>query len=157
MNVWCPACKGTTGHDPKCKLRECHWCKRGGIGFKSCAACRRRHDPRKLQAVRIMAVPSTATEIRGAIGLLSYHREFIPNFTEIAEPLRQMLQDTARWKRKIEWSVGELAALNEIRERLLQDARKYHYCSKECQRKHWQQEHRLKCHQICQINRNQKQ
>jgi len=81
-----------------------------------------RPDPKKLQAVRDMAVPSTATELRGAIGLLSYYRKFIPNFTKIAEPLRQMLQDTARWKRKVEWSATELAALNELRERLLQDA-----------------------------------
>ena len=44
-------------------------------------------DPEKIRAIQEWPVPTTVREIKAFIGFCSYYREFIPQFSEIAEPL----------------------------------------------------------------------
>ena len=44
-------------------------------------------DPAKVQAVRDWPTPCTVTDVRSFLGFGNYHRRFVPNYAEIAEPL----------------------------------------------------------------------
>ena len=55
-------------------------------------------DPEKVEAIREMAAPSNVREVRGFIGTCSYYRRFIPNFSEIAQPLIELTKKFARFK-----------------------------------------------------------
>ena len=56
-------------------------------------------DPEKVEAIREMAAPCNVREVRGFIGTCSYYRRFIPNFSEIAQPLIEITKKFARFKR----------------------------------------------------------
>ena len=56
-------------------------------------------DPEKVEANREMAAPSNVREVRGFIGTCSYYRRFIPNVSEIAQPLIEITKKFARFKR----------------------------------------------------------
>jgi len=44
-------------------------------------------DPEKVQAVRDWAVPVDLPELQAFLGLVGYYRQYIPDFTGIAQPL----------------------------------------------------------------------
>lgn len=47
-------------------------------------------DPAKTEKVRFFPVPKDVTSIRQFIGLASYYRCSVPNFTSVADPLRAL-------------------------------------------------------------------
>ena len=47
-------------------------------------------DPRKAQAVREFPTPRNVREVRSFVGLASYYRKFIPNFSKVAGPLHAL-------------------------------------------------------------------
>ena len=47
-------------------------------------------DPRKSQAVHEFPTPSNVKEVRSFVGLASYYRKFIPNFSRVAGPLHAL-------------------------------------------------------------------
>ncbi|XP_065928361.1 uncharacterized protein [Magallana gigas] len=55
-------------------------------------------DPKKVEAIRKLPAPTTVREVRGFIGMCSYYRRFIPNFSKIAEPLIDLTRKYARFK-----------------------------------------------------------
>jgi hypothetical protein len=55
-------------------------------------------DPKKLEAIRQLPAPTSVREIRGFIGMCSYYRRFIPNFSQIAEPLIDLTRKYAKFK-----------------------------------------------------------
>ena len=55
-------------------------------------------DPEKVEAIREMAAPCNVRKVRGFIGTCSYYRRFIPNFSEIAQPLIGLTKKFARFK-----------------------------------------------------------
>lgn len=57
-------------------------------------------DPDKVQVIRSMQEPSSTRQVRGFIGLCSYYRRFIPNFSEIAKPLINLTKKYS----KFEWT-----------------------------------------------------
>ena len=60
-------------------------------------------DPDKIAAVTEWPQPTTVTEVRSFLGFVSYYRRFIPNFSKVAKPLNQLLQNlegTPRQKKK---------------------------------------------------------
>nr|GEV20714.1 putative reverse transcriptase domain-containing protein [Tanacetum cinerariifolium] len=49
-------------------------------------------DPSKIEAIKNWKVPKTPSEIRSLMGLASYYRRFIMNFSKIAKPLTSFIQ-----------------------------------------------------------------
>lgn len=59
-----------------------------------------RCNPEKITAVQDWPTPTSVTEIRSFIGIASYYRRFIENFSNIAYPLTRLTQKD----KKFEWS-----------------------------------------------------
>ena len=65
-------------------------------------------DPDKIKAVTEWPQPTTVTEVRSFLGFVSYYRRFIPNFSKVAKPLNQLLQNlegtpSQKKKFKVHW------------------------------------------------------
>ena len=43
-------------------------------------------DGKKMEAIKSLHVPTCVREFRSFIGMCSYYRRFIPNFSQLAEP-----------------------------------------------------------------------
>ena len=55
-------------------------------------------DPKKVEAIRDLPEPKSVREIRGFIGMCSYYRRFVPNFSKRAKPLIDLTKKYARFK-----------------------------------------------------------
>ena len=75
----------------KLKPSKCRWFQRSvtylghvvsGEGIKC--------DPEKIEKVQNWPVPKTVPQVRAFIGIASYYRKFIPNFSEICAPLTNL-------------------------------------------------------------------
>jgi hypothetical protein len=44
-------------------------------------------DPKKIEAIKSLQQPTTVKKVCSIIGVCCYYRFFIPNFSEIAEPI----------------------------------------------------------------------
>lgn len=86
-------------HDLRLKLKKCSFLQletnylgfivdRDGI----------RPDPKKVEAIRSLPVPTCVREVRSFVGMSSYYRRFIPNFSEIAEPIIALTKKHAHFK-----------------------------------------------------------
>ena len=49
-------------------------------------------DPKKVEKIENYPIPKNIRELRGALGLFSYYRRFIENFSKIADPLYELLK-----------------------------------------------------------------
>ena len=73
-------------------------------------------DPSKIETVMKWSPPKTPTEVRSFLGLASYYRRFIQDFSKIATPLTKLT-----WKNvKYEWGTEQQNAFEELRRRLTQ-------------------------------------
>jgi len=63
-----------------------------------------RPDPEKISAVMKFPTPINTREIKQYLGLCSYYRKFIPNFSKIAKPLTELLKKNApfEWNQRAE-------------------------------------------------------
>jgi len=73
-----------------------------------------RTDPGKIQAVANWSEPQSVKHIRQFVGMASWYRRFIPNFSTIAAPLTQLTKKNARWK----WGEGEATAFAQLKNAL---------------------------------------
>lgn len=71
-------------------------------------------DPSKIDAIRTWPTPTTVTETRSFLGLASYYRRFIPEFSSISEPLYRLTDKGA----KFEWSETCETAFNMLKSKL---------------------------------------
>lgn len=71
-------------------------------------------DPKKVEAIQKLPAPTTVREVRGFIGMCSYYRRFIPNFSKIAEPLIDLTRKYARFK----WTPYSQEAFDFLKESL---------------------------------------
>lgn len=72
-------------------------------------------DPAKVEAILQIPPPKNVTEVRRVIGLASWHRRFVPNFSTIIAPLTDMT-----WKNKpFQWDSSCDNALTTIKEPLV--------------------------------------
>lgn len=55
-------------------------------------------ESKKIEVIKKLPAPKTVREVRGFIGMCSYYRRFIPNFSKIAEPLIDLTRKYARLK-----------------------------------------------------------
>ena len=54
-------------------------------------------DPAKVEAIQSLPTPTCVREVQSFIGMCSYYRWFIPNFSEIAEPIIALTRKYARF------------------------------------------------------------
>jgi len=77
----------------KIKLKKCHFCQpslaflghvvgRGGI----------QPDPEKIEKIKNFPEPTNLAQLRSALGLFSYYRKFIKDFSRHAKPLTTLLK-----------------------------------------------------------------
>jgi hypothetical protein len=60
----------------------------------------RKVDPDKIEKVKNYPRPENISQLRGFLGLASYYRKFIRDFSEKAKPLTELLEGTRRGKKK---------------------------------------------------------
>ena len=67
-------------------------------------------DPEKISCVKEWPVPSTVTEVRSFVGLASYYRRFVKDFSELASPLHELTKKNAQfyWNEDCQKSFEEL-------------------------------------------------
>jgi hypothetical protein len=118
----------------KVKLKKCKFGEReveylghivGSNGLKP--------DPKKIEKVKGIKQPETLKEIRSFLGMCSYYRKFIKDFSKIAKPL-MVLTKQENWgeeipgtkvgkkkkkDRKIEWTEKQEKAFQELKEKLI--------------------------------------
>jgi hypothetical protein len=86
-------------HDLKLKLKKCAFfaSETEYLGF-IVSKDGVKPNPKKVEAIKSMPPPKSVREVRGFIGTCSYYRRFIPNFSQIAEPLINLTKKFARFK-----------------------------------------------------------
>ncbi|BHF62433.1 hypothetical protein SprV_0200541500 [Sparganum proliferum] len=64
----------------------------------------------KIEAIKKWPIPTTATEVRGFVGLASYYRRFILHFADIARPLHRLTEKgrTFKWTEECQTAFDEL-------------------------------------------------
>ena len=55
-------------------------------------------DQLKVEAIKTLPVPTCVREVRSFIGICSYYRRFIPNFSQIAEPIIALTRKYVHFK-----------------------------------------------------------
>ena len=76
-----------------------------------------RPDPLKLSAVKNFPVPRNLKNVRQILGLAGYYRRFIPNFSQLAKPLSDLLKKNGRF----EWNENTQQAFDTLRELLCKE------------------------------------
>ena len=71
-------------------------------------------DPEKVEAIRNTPPPQNLRELRRFLGMVSWYRRYIPQFSETAAPLHQLLQKRTRWT----WTEEAQAAFETLRHQL---------------------------------------
>ena len=67
-----------------------------------------------MEVIRSLPIPTCVREVRSFIGMSSYYRRFIPNFSEIAEPIIALKKKHARYK----WSAKHDQAFQYLKDSL---------------------------------------
>jgi hypothetical protein len=77
----------------KIKLKKCFFCSLN-IGFLGHVVGRDgiRPDPAKIEKVQNFPIPTNISQLRSALGLFSYYRKFVKDFSKIARPLFELLK-----------------------------------------------------------------
>ena len=78
-----------------------------------------RPDPKKLQAIRDWPVPENVTTLRSFIGLATYYRRFVRNFSKIMAPLTDLLVGKVGKKDKLAWGQIQTEAFENIKTALM--------------------------------------
>jgi len=75
-------------------------------------------DPDKVKAINSMPNPRNVKEIRSFIGMIEFYGKFIPNLSEIKEPLTKL----TRKGQKFQWGKEESQAFDKLKESLCRNA-----------------------------------
>jgi hypothetical protein len=70
-------------------------------------------DPSKVQDILEWKPPTTVHQVRSFLGLASYYRRFIPNFSKIVKPITSLLKNDAKfdWSSKCNEAIEQLKIL----------------------------------------------
>ena len=71
-------------------------------------------DPEKVDKIVNYSSPINLRDLRGALGLFSYYRRFIKNFSQIADPLYELLKKDVPYQ----WTERQQQAFDILKERL---------------------------------------
>lgn len=77
----------------------------------------------KCEAIAKTAVPTTTTELKSFLSLLSYYGKFIPHLSTLIVPMTGLLQKDAKW----EWSASCQTAFDGAKKQLLSNRVLVHY------------------------------
>ena len=72
-------------------------------------------DPSKIEKIRDFPIPKTLTELCGFLGLASYYRRFIQNFSTIAAPLHHLLRKDVPY----EWTESQQSGFEYLKNCLI--------------------------------------
>ena len=67
-------------------------------------------EPRKVEAIQNWLVPTTVKEIQAFLGLPSFYRKFIRNFSSICAPLTDCLK-----KGNFKWTLSQQESFEDIK------------------------------------------
>ena len=70
-------------------------------------------DEEKVKAIREWPIPQTLTQLRGFLGLCSYYRRFVKNFSKLASPLTDLTK-----KGNFGWNGAAQEAFEELKENM---------------------------------------
>ena len=71
-------------------------------------------DPDKVAAIKNMREPRCKRDVRSVIGMASYYRKFVPNFSKIAAPLTELTKKNTSFQ----WKIEHKEAFDQIKEAL---------------------------------------
>src|SRR5271170_3262103 len=97
----------------KLNMEKCHFCKELTFLGHTISAEGILPDPTKVDKVKNFAVPTNLTELRGFIGLASYYRRFIQDFSTIVEPMNHLLRKNTSYI----WNEDCQKAFNTLKEK----------------------------------------
>ena len=102
-------------HNLKLKLKKCSFLKieTNYLGFVI-SENGIKPDEKKVETIRSLPVPTCVKEVRSFIGMCSYYRRFIPNFSQIAEPIVALTRKYAHFK----WSDAHQRAFDSLKDSL---------------------------------------
>ena len=72
-------------------------------------------DPKKVESVKNWPTPTDAKDVRSFLGIASYYRKFIPNFTTIASCLTRLTEKDV----KFQWGDEEIKSFEELKQHLI--------------------------------------
>jgi len=106
--------EGLTLNPEKCKFRVSEVEFFGFIYSKDGV----RPSPSKIAALQNMTPPQNTQEVRSLLGMAQYSAQFIPRFSEITTPLRQLTHQNTKWQ----WTEKEQSAFEKLRNALSDSA-----------------------------------
>jgi len=97
------------------KLKKCYFCL-PNIAFLGHIVGRNgiQPDPSKIEKVKNFPIPTDVSSLRSALGLFSYYRKFVKDFSRIAKPLNQLLKKDIPF----EWAEKQQNAFDRLKDRL---------------------------------------
>ena len=97
------------------KLKKCYFCL-PNIAFLGHIVGRNgiQPDPSKIEKVKNFPIPTDVSSLRSALGLFSYYRKFVKDFSRIAKPLNQLLKKDIPF----EWAEKQQNAFDRLKDKL---------------------------------------
>ena len=86
-------------HNLQLKLKKCSFLKTetNYLGF-IVSENGIKADSKKIEAIKSLQIPTCVREVRSFIGMCSYYRRFVPNFSQIAEPIIALTRKYTHFK-----------------------------------------------------------
>lgn len=72
-------------------------------------------DPHKVEAINNLKTPTNRTELQRLLGMVTYLNKFIPNLSELTDPLRKLLKKDIEFN----WDHEQNEAFNKIKQHLV--------------------------------------
>jgi hypothetical protein len=97
------------------KLKKCTFGERN-VGFLGHIVGRDglKMDPKKVEKVKDLKAPKNVTGVRSVLGLCSYYRKFVKDFSKTAKPLNELLKK----EKGFEWGEIQQKAFEELKQKL---------------------------------------
>ena len=67
-----------------------------------------RPEPEKVKAIKNFPIPKNTTDVKSFLELTGYYRKFIPQFSNIAKPLTELLKKGQKWR----WDVEQIESFH---------------------------------------------
>ncbi|GBP68445.1 Retrovirus-related Pol polyprotein from transposon 17.6 [Eumeta japonica] len=83
-------------------------------------------DPDKINAIVDMKEPTTVKHLKSFLQTCSWFRKFVPNFSQIAQPLTMLTKKNQSWK----WEEAQRTAFHELKGETPHDERPIAYASR---------------------------